>query len=427
MDDLEQALIENRRRQYADMAATPVPQGQMVGRIMKKPGTLDYIAAALRQYGGIKGQQQAEQDLINLQQNRRAGESADLQRFSDLLRGKPAVPQQQGNNASAFTPGSAAEPGDPAEAYGVLARSMSPALRQAGVQGIVNLPALELRKTERLEDKQFKLEQAAAAAEARAQQLRDQHQMRMDALALQNANREQMAQEQRAFQQQMAASQQAFQREMKTLGGAAQQPYFQPVQTAQGIMAFNARTGKVEPVMGPTGQPVVGIQADPTAQGAIAGAKASATAEGKGGAEARMNAPKVISQGEETIRLVDDLLKAPGFKQAVGGSRLMGVQNIPGTAAKDFDVRLDQLKGKQFLQAFETLRGGGQITEVEGKKATDAIARMNASGSEEEFTKAAREFQDVIRAGIERAKSAQSGGNAISRRLRFDAQGNPVP
>jgi len=62
------------------------------------------------------------------------------------------------------------------------------------------------------------------------------------------------------------------------------------------------------------------------------------------------------------------------------------------------------------LQAYETLKGGGHITEVEGKKATDAIARMDASGTEKEFINAAREFQAAIRAGVARARQAQAKG-----------------
>jgi hypothetical protein len=162
--------------------------------------------------------------------------------------------------------------------------------------------------------------------------------------------------------------------------------------------------------MGANGQPVVGAQFDPALQGNLAGAKAGATATGKAAAEAAFEAPKVVAEANEAVRLVDDLLKAPGFKQAVGASRMLGVQKIPGTAARDFDIRLDQLQGKQFLQAFESLKGGGAITEIEGKKATDAIARMNASGSEAEFTKAAREFQDVIRTGAARAASRLPAG-----------------
>jgi hypothetical protein len=285
-------------------------------------------------------------------------------------------------------------------AYSLAATSQSPTIRQMGMQGIAQMPQMEARQQERQADREFKQQEAEAARAARMQQLQEQQAMRMQMLQDQNASRQQMMQ-----------SQQDFQREMKKLGGgAASQPYFQPVQTAQGVMAFNARTGRVEPVMGANGQPVVGAQFDPALQGNLAGAKAGATATGKATAEAAFEAPKVVAEANEAVRLVDDLLKAPGFKQAVGASRMLGVQKVPGTAARDFDIRLDQLQGKQFLQAFESLKGGGAITEMEGKKATDAIARMNASGSEAEFTKAAREFQEVIRTGAERAKSRLPAG-----------------
>jgi len=50
------------------------------------------------------------------------------------------------------------------------------------------------------------------------------------------------------------------------------------------------------------------------------------------------------------------------------------------------------------------LKGSGQITEKEGEKATAAITRLNLSQSEAEYKRAAREFQDVLRAGIRRAE-----------------------
>jgi len=149
--------------------------------------------------------------------------------------------------------------------------------------------------------------------------------------------------------------------------------------------------------------------------GQVETAKLTAEAQAK----SQINLPNVISEANNSIKLVDDLLKAPGFKQAVGGSRLFGVQNIPGTSAKDFDVRLEQLKGKQFLQAYETLKGAGAITDIEGTKAGNAIARMDASQSEEEFQKAAREFQGIMKAGVERAK-AKAGGQIMP-------TGEPMP
>lgn len=187
-------------------------------------------------------------------------------------------------------------------------------------------------------------------------------------------------------------------------------PYYTPIQTGNGVMAFNTRDSSIQPLTDAQGNPIVGAQADPTLQGRIAGAKKGATVEAEATTQRQIDAPKVIAQGEETIRLVEDLLNAPGFGQAVGKSRMFGIQMIPGTEAKDFDIRLNQLKGKQFLEAFESLKGGGQITEVEGKKATDAMSRMDAAGTEEEFIKAAREFQDVIRLGVERARISAARG-----------------
>ena len=259
--------------------------------------------------------------------------------------------------------------------------------------------------------------------EARAEETRQRIEERRQNLELQLENRLQIARERGADQRTIAQMQidgraenarimAELRRELASAGGAGSggTPYFQPVQTAQGVFAFNARTGRVEPVTGPDGAPIVGASADPTLQGDIAGARAGATVTARSGAEAAMNAPRVITQGEDTIRLVDDLLKSPGFSQAVGSSRLAQLQRVPGTPARDFDIRLEQLKGQQFLQAYETLKGGGHITEVEGKKATDALSRMDASSTEREFINAAREFQAAIRVGIERAKKAQGQG-----------------
>lgn len=100
------------------------------------------------------------------------------------------------------------------------------------------------------------------------------------------------------------------------------------------------------------------------------------------------------------------MINHPGFNISVGANSPVGkvASFIPGTDAASFDIASKQMLGKQFLQAFESLKGGGQITQIEGEKATQAMSRMNTSNSQEEYTKAAREFQDIIRSGINRAK-----------------------
>jgi hypothetical protein len=92
----------------------------------------------------------------------------------------------------------------------------------------------------------------------------------------------------------------------------------------------------------------------------------------------------------------------PGFEGVVGMG-IPGVRFIPGTQAASFDALFRQAEGGAFLQAYESLRGTGQITEIEGTKATSALTRMERSQTEVEFVRAAREFADVIRSAISRS------------------------
>jgi len=130
--------------------------------------------------------------------------------------------------------------------------------------------------------------------------------------------------------------------------------------------------------------------------------KKAAEVTGKDIGETQIKLQQTIDQADESIQLVDDLLSHPGFSMAVGKSRMLQTQKIPGTDAYDWEVRRKQLLGKQFMEAYQTLKGGGQITEIEGEKATDAMSRMDAASSEPAFIKAARDFQDVIRKGRDR-------------------------
>ena len=171
---------------------------------------------------------------------------------------------------------------------------------------------------------------------------------------------------------------------------------------------------------------------NPTLQGNLAAARAGGTEAGKATAQAAIALPGAIATGEEAIRKIDALVGAlpvkndegkivqagtkphVGFGQSVGVG-IPGLKYIPGTSAADFNARLNEVQGGAFLQAFNTLRGGGSITEKEGEKATQAINRMSTSQSEKEFNTAAREYQDVIRTGIARAKAkaANAGGGGV--------------
>ena len=167
---------------------------------------------------------------------------------------------------------------------------------------------------------------------------------------------------------------------------------------------------------------------NPEIQSNLAGARKAGEEYGKAGAQANIALPGAIATGEEAIRKVDALVGALPVKNAEGkiistgtkphagfessvGAGFPGLKYIPGTSAADFNARLNEIQGGAFLQAFNTLKGGGSITETEGTKATQAINRMSTAQSEKEFNIAAREYQDILRMGIARAKAKAASGS----------------
>lgn len=165
---------------------------------------------------------------------------------------------------------------------------------------------------------------------------------------------------------------------------------------------------------------------NPQLQANLAEAKAKGEFFGKNKAAAQLALPGAIATAKQTIDLIDDMVGKPeikdkngkiiqegtkpraGFDDYVGFSYLPGQRFIEGSDAASFELRQKQIEGKAFLEAFETLKGGGSITEKEGEKGAAAIMRMNKASSKEEYIIAARELQDVLRAGIE-VKAAKAG------------------
>ena len=118
---------------------------------------------------------------------------------------------------------------------------------------------------------------------------------------------------------------------------------------------------------------------------------------------------QAVESANNTLGLIEKLKTHPGLETSVGGKGLtgglLGGWVMPGTDAADFHALLDQVKGGTFMQAYQGLKGAGQITEVEGKKAENAIARLSTAQSETEFKKALGEYEGVIRAGLVRQQS----------------------
>ncbi len=89
-------------------------------------------------------------------------------------------------------------------------------------------------------------------------------------------------------------------------------------------------------------------------------------------------APVAYRNLESLRNNVDELKKHSGLKGWFGLTSMGGaVGEYTSPEVRDAKSRLEQVKGQAFLQAFQQLKGAGAVTEAEGAKASQAIARLN--------------------------------------------------
>jgi hypothetical protein len=166
--------------------------------------------------------------------------------------------------------------------------------------------------------------------------------------------------------------------------------------------------------------------ATPEAAGAIAGAKTTAQEQAKAGVAAQGDLPSIQGNASEMRKVLGQLKDSDGLRFITGSYALAPV--VPGTPQADAYAVWEQLQGKAFLEAFNSLKGGGQITEKEGEKATAAITRLsNRKQSLKSFNAAIKDLEDVVAAGEQRAQQKAGKPAAAGKRLKFDANGNQVP
>lgn len=144
--------------------------------------------------------------------------------------------------------------------------------------------------------------------------------------------------------------------------------------------------------------------------------KEAAEARGKAQGEAQVALPGAVSDAEQTTKKINELLDHKGLDSIVGSFDQFRPSWSLSAEGKDALARYNQLKGTAFLQAFGLLRGGGAITEVEGVKAENAMARMDRSQSEGEFKAALKDFRDAVQVGLQkmRTRAGQGGQPAAA-------------
>jgi len=183
---------------------------------------------------------------------------------------------------------------------------------------------------------------------------------------------------------------------------------FQLGEIGGGKVVFNRATGQWEQA----------TTASQEAEGAgqIEAGKAGGKVTGESQAQAIVDLPRVRDNAKQALKTLDDFEKHPGFQYVFGMES--PAPTIPGSPQAGALSYYDQIKGKTFLEAFNSLKGAGQITEQEGSKATDAIARLNRAQSDADARKALSDLREVINSGLSRAEKKAG----VAPRKRFNPQ-----
>lgn len=151
---------------------------------------------------------------------------------------------------------------------------------------------------------------------------------------------------------------------------------------------------------------------DATRAGAMQGAKDQASIESipvrgeaereqekiKRQVEARSKLPVAREAASRALAVLETLETHPGL---AGGTGLDWRRSkIPGTAEFDFAQKIEQARGGAFLEAREQLKGGGPITDYEGRNAERALANLEQAQSQEAFVQALAEYRGALVRGF---------------------------
>lgn len=142
--------------------------------------------------------------------------------------------------------------------------------------------------------------------------------------------------------------------------------------------------------------------------------KAAGDAEGKAQAMAETSLANAENMTSVAFKALDDIEDSPAlndewFKGGGLGAAGVVMRKIPGTDAYGLDATIQQAKAKAFDDAYQSLKGTGSITEIEGQKAEAARQRLDAAQNPRDFRKALRDYREVLVNGLRIARKRAKG------------------
>lgn len=182
--------------------------------------------------------------------------------------------------------------------------------------------------------------------------------------------------------------------------------------------------------------PLSSLSTEVQGKSAVAAGQESAKTGAKLKTESQFSLGGTLDNLSKMRTNIDNLLASPGFDTIYGASSVIDPRNyVRGTDASDAQGKLSQLDAESFGISIQNMRGLGALSDAEGKKVSAAYTRAtNPAISEEEARVAWGEVKGYLDMAEKRAKEkagvtpqGNPQGNPQRKRVRVDAQGNPIP
>jgi hypothetical protein len=137
-----------------------------------------------------------------------------------------------------------------------------------------------------------------------------------------------------------------------------------------------------------------------------------------------------LQKAGRATELINRIKTSPSLDGVLGKVEGQLKPGTPGgflllnAAETDLVQLIDNLENSVFLSAFQDLKGGGQITELEGEKAQRAIVNLSRVRSRKDFLEALQDYQDVIDSGARRAAKGLTVDNPYTGTISFSGFSN---
>jgi hypothetical protein len=178
-----------------------------------------------------------------------------------------------------------------------------------------------------------------------------------------------------------------------------------PYQNEDGSFGYGlpSKSGQFSPLQAPQGGQFLSPfqTAQQKAAGSASGTQSGGAASAIPGAQLDANA---INAKIDAIIANPDLPNAIGYGNAIG-------DYFVGNNVLNIRSQLNELEGSAFMSAYTSLRGGGQITEVESAQAKQAMADMQTARKMSDvdgFKAALERFRGAVNLGVQKLQ-AQAG------------------